>query len=84
MRRWGEGTTSLREDGNNVAISPVGRDAEGGNWVIVDGGYKDRLVASCPAKDEAMAIAALLNGDPTGAWQLHIAYIALFDAMSRE
>jgi hypothetical protein len=60
------------------------RSATGGSWVIVDGGCKDRLVASCPAKDEAMAIAALLNGDPTRAWQLHQAYIALFDAMSRD
>ena len=60
------------------------RPVKGGNWVIVDGGSKDRLVASCPAKDEAMAIAALLNGDPTHAWQLHQAYIALFDAMSRD
>jgi hypothetical protein len=45
--------------------------------------YKNRLVATCPGKAEAQAIAAFLNGNLEGGRRLHHAHLTRFDATLR-
>ena len=40
------------------------RDLADQGWLVFDRMHVDRLVASCPLRDEALAFAALMNRDP--------------------
>ena len=44
----------------------------GGPWHISDRWHSDRLVASCPLRDEALAFAAPMNRDPVEALRFAI------------
>jgi len=38
-------------------------------WLVVDDNKGGRLVASCPARDIALMVAALMNGNPEAAME---------------
>jgi hypothetical protein len=52
----------------------------GGPWVVLDRTHADRLVASCPLRDEALAFAALMNRDPVEALRFAISSMEELDA----
>ena len=52
----------------------------GGPWLVLDRTHADRLVASCPLRDEALAFAAIMNRDPVEALRFAISSIEKLDA----
>jgi hypothetical protein len=49
-------------------------------WLVLDRMHADRLVASCPLLDEALAFAALMNRNPVAALRLAIFSMQKLDA----
>jgi hypothetical protein len=49
-------------------------------WLVLDRMHTDRLVASCPLRDEAVAFAALMNRNPFAALRFAIFAMEKLDA----
>jgi hypothetical protein len=61
-------TTAMTPSAARFVVSRL----SGGPWLILDRRHSDRLVASCPLRDEALAFAALMNRDPVEALRFAI------------
>jgi hypothetical protein len=65
--------------GNDTGARFTVTQVTDGPWVVVDDTKGKRLVASCPNKDAAMMIAALMNGNAEAAMARRRAVIAELD-----
>jgi hypothetical protein len=54
-----------------------------GPWRVADDAKDGRLVASCPARDIALMVAALMNGNPEAAMERRKTIIAAINASLR-
>jgi hypothetical protein len=55
--------------------------AADGGTAIIDRKQGDRIVATCPQLDEALAIMAFLNGDLENGQEMHAAFLRRLDLL---